>query len=156
MQLESHEVLNPDAHMLVQEDFYQANKPDVVAAIMTQLLLKSGLKEWGDKAYVATESEMKQLHFHNTFKPVHWSKLTDIQHQTVLEFHMFLKEKQNGKIKGRTVAGGNKQQDYISKEDASLLTVTTESILLSCIIDAEEERDVTIINIPNAFVQTCV
>jgi hypothetical protein len=154
-QLESHGVLNPDAHMFVQEDFYQA-EPDVVAAIMTQLSLKSGLKEWGDKAYTAVESEMKQLHFRNTFKPMHWKKLTDIQRQTVLESHMFLKEKRDGKIKGRTVAGGNKQRDYISKEDASSPTVATESVLLSCIIDAEEERDVAVIDIPNAFVQTRV
>jgi hypothetical protein len=75
----------------------------------------------------------------------------------VLESHMFLKEKQDGKIKGRTVAGGSKQRDYISKEDASSLTIATELVLLSCIIDAEDERaDVAVINIPNAFVQTCV
>jgi hypothetical protein len=139
--------------MFVQEDFYQAD-PDVVAAIMTQLSLKSGLREWGDKAYIAVESEMKQLHFRNTFKPMHWSELSTIQRQTVLESHMFLKEKRDGKIKGRTVAGGNKQRDYISKEDASSPTVATESVLLSCIINAEEERDVAVIDIPNAFVQT--
>jgi hypothetical protein len=69
---------------------------------------------------------------------------------------MFLKEKRDRSLKGRTVAGGNKQQDYISKEDAGSPTVTTESVLLSCIIDAEEERDVTVINIPNAFIQTRV
>jgi hypothetical protein len=34
--------------MFVQDDFYQA-EPDVVAAIMTQLSLKAGLKEWGKK-----------------------------------------------------------------------------------------------------------
>jgi hypothetical protein len=51
------------------------------------------------------------------------------------------------------VAGGNKQQDYISKEDASLPTIATEAILLSCIINAKEERDVTIIDILNAFIQ---
>ena len=54
------------------------------------------------------------------------------------------------------MAGGNKQRDYISKEDTSSPTVTTESILLSCIIDAEEERDVMVIDIPNAFIQTKV
>jgi hypothetical protein len=43
-QLESEGLLNPDAHMFVQEDFYQA-EPNVVAAVMTQLSLKSGLKE---------------------------------------------------------------------------------------------------------------
>jgi hypothetical protein len=42
--LESQGVLNPDLHMFLQEDFYQA-EPDVVAAIMTQLSLKAGLKE---------------------------------------------------------------------------------------------------------------
>jgi hypothetical protein len=155
-QLESQGVLNPDAHMFVQEDFYQAD-PNVMAAIMTQLSLKSGLREWGNKAYIAVESEMKQLHFHNTFKPMHWSELSAIQRQTgLLESHMFLKEKRDGKIKGRTMARGNKQQDYISKEDASLLTIATESVLLSCIIDGEEERDIAVINIPNVFVQTRV
>ena len=91
-QLETHGVLHPDSHMFVQEDFYQSD-PNVVAHIMTQLSLKSGLKQWGDKAYVAVMSEMKQLHFRNTFKPKHWSKLSKTQRQTVLESHMFLKEK---------------------------------------------------------------
>jgi hypothetical protein len=38
---------------------------------------------------------------------------------------MVLKEKRDGKVKGRTVAGGNKQRDYISKEDASSPTFAT-------------------------------
>ena len=138
-QLESQGVLNPDAaHMFVQDNFYQA-EPDIVSAIMTQLSLKVGLKEWGDKAVTAAKSEMKQLHFRNTFKPKHWRELTHTQHQMVLE-SMFLKEKRDGKIKGRTVAGGNKQRDYISKEDSSSPTIATESVLLSCITDAEEGR----------------
>ena len=69
---------------------------------------------------------------------------------------MFLKEKIDGAIKGRSVAGGNKQHDYISNEDASSPTVSTEAVLLSCIIDAEEERDLDLIDIPNAFIQTQV
>ena len=36
---------------------------------------------------------------------------------------MFLKQKRDGKIKERTVAGGNKQIDYISKEDSRSPTV---------------------------------
>ena len=54
------------------------------------------------------------------------------------------------------MAGGNKQRGYISKEDASSPTVTSESVLLSCIIDAEEGRDVAVNDIPNAFIQTRV
>jgi hypothetical protein len=34
--------------------------------------------------------------------------------------------------------------------------VATESVLLTCIIDAEEDRDVAVIDIPNAFIQTKV
>jgi hypothetical protein len=154
-QLENQGVLNPGSHMFVQEDFYQA-KPDVVAAIITQLSCKAGLKECGEEAFVAAQSKMKQLHFRNMFKPKHWQELSQVQRQTVLESHMFLKQKPDGNIKGRTVAGGNKQRDYISKEDASSPTVAAESVLLSCIIDAEEEWDVAVVDIPNTFVQTRV
>jgi hypothetical protein len=99
---------------------------------------------------------MKQLHLRNTFKPKHWSELSQVQRQTVLDYHMFLKHKRDGKIKGRTISGGNKQRDYISKEHANSPTVATEAVILSCIIDAEEGRDVTVVDIPNAFVQTRV
>ena len=135
-QLEWQGVLNPDAHMFFQEDFYQA-EPDVVAAVMTQLSIKAGLRAWGDKALSAFKSEMKQLHFRNTFLPKHWKDLTATQRRTVLESHLFLKEKRDGTIKGRTVAGGDKQRGYISKEDSSSPTVASESVLLSCIIDAK-------------------
>ena len=152
-QLEYESVLNPDAHMFTQFDFYQA-EPDVVASIMTQLSLKAGLKRWGDRAYAAAHAEMKQLHMHDTFKPKHWHELTRLQKQTILESHIFLKEKRCSTMKGRTVADGSKQCDYMSKEDASSPTVTTESVLYTCIIDAEEGRDVAVIDIPNAFIQT--
>jgi hypothetical protein len=49
---------------------------------------------------------------------------------------MFLRRSESGKI--RTVAGGNKQRDYISKEDAGSPRRHGVS-LLSCIIDAEEQ-----------------
>ena len=154
-QFKEEDVLHPDAHMFMQEEFYQV-EPNVVASIMTQLSLKARLKAWGDQAWSAAHSEMKQLHMCDTFKPMHWHDLTPLQHEMVLESHMFLKEKQSGEIKGHTVAGGNKQHDYISKEDASSPTVSTESVLLICIIDALEGRDVAVVDIPNAFIQTHV
>jgi hypothetical protein len=118
--------------------------------------LKAGLKAWGQKAHDAARNEMKQLHMRDTFKPKHWRELSPIQRQMVLESHMFLKEKRDGKTKARTVAGGNKQRGYIQKEDASSPTVATESVLLTCIVDAEEGRDVAVIDVPNAFIQTRV
>jgi hypothetical protein len=54
---------------------------------------------------------MKKLHLCKTFKPKHWRELSKAQRQTMPESHMFLKLKRDRKIKGRTVAGGNKQRD---------------------------------------------
>ena len=82
--------------------------------------------------------------------------MTHTQRKIVLESHMFLKEKRDGAIKVRSVTGGNKQRDYISKEDAISPTVATEVVILSWIIDAEEERGVAVIDTPNAFIQTQV
>jgi hypothetical protein len=115
-------VMHPDAHMAVFQ-LKGPTEPEVVHAIMTQLSLKVGLKRWGEKAKDAARSEMKQLHMCNTFQPLLWQNIPEDQKKTVLESHMFLKEKRDGKIKGRTVAGGNKQRDFISKEDASSPTV---------------------------------
>ena len=89
--------------MFTQGDFYQSEP--VVAMVMTQLSLKAGLKAWGNKAHTAARNELKQLHMRDTFKPMHWRQLSHTQRQIVLESHMFLKEKRDGKTKGRTVAG---------------------------------------------------
>ena len=69
---------------------------------------------------------------------------------------MILKVKRVGATEGRSVAGGKKQCDYIYKEDVSSPAVATEAVLLSCIIDEEEERNVAVIDILNVFIQTLV
>ena len=148
-------VLSPDAHMFVQDDFYQYDI-DVVEAVMTQLSLKAALKEWGNDATLAAEAEAKQLHWRKSFQPVHRKDLTFEQRTQILESHMFLVKKRCGTIKARKVAGGNKQRDYVSKEDASSPTAASESVLLSCAIDARENRATAVVDIPNAFIQTVV
>ena len=69
---------------------------------------------------------------------------------------MFLKLKRDVDINGRVDDGGNKQNGFISKEEASSPTVLTDTVLLSYIIDAQEHRDVATIDITNAFIQTCI
>jgi len=65
-------------------------------------------------------------------------------------------KKRCGKVKACKVAGGNKQRDYVAKEDASSPTCATESVLLTCAIDAKENRETAVVDIPNAFIQTVV
>jgi hypothetical protein len=74
-QVDTQGVLNPVAHMFVQDIVYKA-EPNIVAAIMKQLSLKAGLKEWGDQAFASARPEMKQLHLWNEFKPKHWRNLS--------------------------------------------------------------------------------
>jgi hypothetical protein len=45
---------------------------------------------------------------------------------------MFLKEKQNGTVKGRGCVNGRKQREGTKKEDASVPTVAIELLMLSC------------------------
>jgi hypothetical protein len=67
---------------------------------------------------------MKQLHWQNSFKPMHWKSLTAEQCEKVLGSHIFIERKRDGILKAQQVAGGNKQQGYITKVDASSPTVS--------------------------------
>ena len=129
---------------------------DFVGMIMSQLSFKAAIKKWGEVAEQAITVEMKRLHWRNSYKPMHWHELTKAQKERILESHIFVEEKRDGKIKARKVVGGNKQRDYITKEDVSSPTVSAEAVMLTCVIDAVEGRDVAIIDVPNAFVQTVV
>ena len=117
-QLEYHRKLHPDAQMLFIQTMPE-EQLDGISAIMTQLLLKEVLKQWVPKSHNAVHSDRKILNFRNTFKPMNWEELYDIQSTSVLDSHMFLNKNRDGKIKGHTLAGGNKQIVYISKEDTS-------------------------------------
>ncbi len=52
--------------------------------------------------------------------------------------------------------GGNKQCNYITKEDVSSPTVTAKAVMLTCVLNAQEDRDIAVVDIPNVFVQTVV
>jgi hypothetical protein len=69
---------------------------------------------------------------------------------------MFLGQKRTGETKARIVAGGNTQRGHVTKEELSSPTESTEAVLLTSIIDAHEGRDVAVIDILNAFIQTQV
>jgi hypothetical protein len=85
---------------------------DIVGMVIAQVSMKAALKKWGKAAEQAITIEIKQLLWCNSYKPMHWHELTQAQKEHILESHIFVKEKQDGKIKARKVIGGNKQQDY--------------------------------------------
>ena len=80
-------------------------------------------------------------------------ELTREQKRAALRYLMFLKQKRCGKIKGRGCADGRKQKLYKTKDETSSPTMHTESLFLSCIIDALKKREVVTLDIPAAFIQ---
>ena len=64
------------------------------------------------------------------------------------------KRERCGKIKGLGCADGRKQRGWMDKEDTSSPTVSTQALMISCMIDAKENRDVATADIPGAFLQT--
>jgi hypothetical protein len=121
--------------------------------VLAQYNLKKGLELFGQAATDAVVKEMKQLHDRKTIRPRHSKHLTLDEKRKALGYLMFLKEKRCGTIKGRGCADGRKQRLYKTKEDTSSPTVRTESLMLSCVIDAKERRHVMTCDIPGAFMQ---
>jgi len=68
-----------------------------------------------------------------------------------LRYLMFLKEKRYGTIKARGCADGRLQMIYTNKEDTSSPTMSIEATMLSCAIDAKENRYRVVLDIPGVF-----
>ena len=118
--------------------------------------LSKGLKKFGDKGYEAASGEMKQLHDRECFTPINVQDLTPVEQKRALESLIFLVEKRDGCVKARTCANGSVEHAWTAKDDSASPTAMTKLILLMAVIDAEEDRDVATVDIPNAFIQTDV
>ena len=90
----------------------------------------------------------------DTFKPINPNNINKKEYDQVLESHLFFKEKRDKSIKGCMVAGGDKQRGTTDNNDASSPTAALKSVLLTATIDAKEGRDVSTVDIPNAFITT--
>jgi hypothetical protein len=63
-------------------------------------------------------------------------------------------QKRDGSVKVRSVPDGSKQRLWMNKDNTASPTIMLESILLTCVIEAKEGRDVAVVDNPNAFIQT--
>jgi hypothetical protein len=132
----------------------QQNVTHRLHAFVQQFSLKAGLKKFGQRGHDAAYKKMKQLHQRAVFVPVDINSLTEKEKSMAMESLIFLTEKRDGTIKGRTCANGSVQRNYMTKEEATSPTVMTESILITATLEAAENRDIMTADIPNAFVQT--
>jgi hypothetical protein len=129
---------------------------DLQHTALTQCDVKRGLEICGQAASDAVLKEMKQLHDRKTIRPRASEDMMQKEKRDVLAHLMFIKEKWSGITKAYGCADGRKQRLYKTKQEMSSPAVQTESLLLSCAIDAKEKRQVMTCDIPGAFMQADV
>jgi Reverse transcriptase (RNA-dependent DNA polymerase) len=123
---------------------------------MTQYNLKKGLEKFGTAGMNAVQDELRQLDMCDVFSPINANTMSLTEKREALPYLTFLKQKRSGQIKGRGCADGWRQRIYSKKEDASSPTVAIESVFITSIIDASENRDIATVDIPGAFLQADV
>ena len=72
---------------------------------------RKGLKLFGEKGEEAVEKELQQIYDLEEFQPKHWYEITKEERTKALTYLMYLKEKRDGRIKGRRCADGQSQQE---------------------------------------------
>ena len=99
-------------------------------------------------------SKLEQIHEMETLSPPDYNKLTRKDRSEALASLLFLAEKREVIIKGRTVYDGIKKQSYIKIEDDVSPMVSLDYIMITSEIEAYEVRYVATIDIPGSYSQT--
>jgi transcriptional regulator len=118
------------SHLQTQVDDpqeYSIETAKVIAKVINELnhqfaqtySLKKGIKELCERCHKAAHKEMKQLHGRVVFIPILIEELTHVKQKQAMESLIFLTEKKDGKIKARTCANGNTQQEYTDRDKAA-------------------------------------
>ena len=143
---------------------YTIEESTVIGTIMEELQtrymygqqysLKRGLKKFGEAGETAAIKEIQQLCDRTCFKPISIGELNNSERRKAQIALAYLTQKRDGKIKGRTVYNGKPTRQWLSKQDRTSPTVSLESLCITGVIDALENRDVMTADVPNAFIQT--
>lgn len=112
---------------------------------------KEGIKIYGEKVVHAILSAYDQIDNMMTFEPQDVNKMTREAKRQTLNLLTMVTEKRDGRLNGRAVIDGRKQRRYIRKEDVASPTVELESLVLSLLIDAQENRDVATANLAGVY-----
>jgi hypothetical protein len=118
-----------------------------------QYILQKGLKVFGNKGHEASKKEIDQLHRRTCFAPMKVQEMKPSERKKAQMALMFITEKRDKSVKGRMVYNRKPTREWLLREDAAGLTAALESIMITGVIEAKEERDVMTCDIPNTFIQ---
>jgi Reverse transcriptase (RNA-dependent DNA polymerase) len=121
------------------------------AFLFHQMTASAGIKKHGQPALDALLAEFCQLESKHVFTGIDPSTLSLPQKRSALRLITLLKEKRDGRLKGRTCADGRPQRSLYTKEDTTSPTLSIDGLFLSLIIDAKEGRHVGIADVQGAY-----
>ena len=109
---------------------------------------------FGEDGFEALLKVMKKLHIIEVEQPYNSNVLAKKENKKSLKYLMFLEQNHCIRIKGRRCSDGRNQRIYKTKEETISPTVATDSMLLSCVIDAKDNWYIVTWNIPGLFMQS--
>ena len=119
--------------------------------MLMQMSARAGIKKHGQVARDALTAEFAQLDYKGAYEPIQAVDLTKTQQKKALRVINLTEEKRNGRLKGRSVADGRPQRMLYTKEETSSPTTTPESVFLTTLIDAVEDRHVVVADVTGAY-----
>ena len=117
------------------------------------MFIKQGIKEFVDAGVGAVHKDMKQLQDRGVPIPIDPHKLYFDSNAAALKYLMFLNMKWYGKVNDIGCGDGRSQRSYTHKDKSISHTVTTEYLIVSCVIYTMKQRTVATVDIPVAFLQ---
>jgi len=116
-----------------------------------QMHASKGIELFKERAVAGLFKEYKQLNDMAVVGKASYEQLTDEDKKRALRAINLIKEKRDGKIKGRTCADGSKHRMFVPREDASSPTLAVESLMALLVVFAHEKRDVAVFDVPGAY-----
>jgi hypothetical protein len=123
------------------------------ASFAQQYILQKGLKVFGKQGHQALKKEIDQLHKRTCFAPLKVKDMKPSKRKKAQMALMFLTEKRDKSVKGRMVYNRKPTREWLLRKDAASPTAALESIMITGVIKAKEQREVMMCDIPNAFIQ---
>ena len=110
-----------------------------------------GIKKQGQVKIDALFKEFPQVNKQSVFTPMMASPLLREDKKDSLLSINQIKKKRCGKTKGRLVTDVRKQHKLYAKDKIMSMTVSTDALLMTLVIDAMEEREVASTDVPGAY-----
>ena len=87
------------------------------------------------------------------YVPLDGVKLTTNERMEALSSFMFITETRDGRVKTRKCAVGSKQWKFegYNKDDGILPTVSTDRVIMTSIIEVNDEHDIATMDLSGAF-----